>query len=75
MSNIKTSVKIVISIFLLYVSLADAQVQISPFSRRQQFNLFRQLQLQRVQPSVTEQPDEGVFDGQNEPQLAQVSMS
>lgn len=75
MSNVKTSVRVVISIFLLSLALTDAQAQISPFSRRQQFNLFRQLQLQRSQPSVTEeQQEDGVIERQSEPQLAQVSI-
>jgi hypothetical protein len=74
MSNVKTSVKVVISIFLLSIALSEshAQAQISPISRRQQFNLFRQLQLQRTQP-VTEQQEDGVIERQSEPQLAQVS--
>lgn len=75
MNNVKTSVRVVISILLLSVALTDAQAQISPFSRRQQFNLFRQLQLQRTQPAVTEQQEDGVFERQSEPQLAQVSFT
>lgn len=67
MNNIKTSVRVVISIFLLSVALSNGQV----ITRRQQFNLFRQLQQQREQQQETEQRG-SVIERQSEAQLAQV---
>lgn len=72
MINIKTSVRVVISILLISIALTDAQI--SPFARRQQFNLFRQQQRAQAQAQVTEQQDENMIERQSEPQLAQVKI-